>query len=320
MYRRTTKPTGKGSFSSRHDRHSLSSCSCTNCVTWSRVAEEGRFTRAAARLHVAQPSVSSAVAALEQELGAPLFHRARHEVVLTGAGEVFLPWARQVLADCEAGAAAVRDLLGLRRGRLALGATPSLTTNLLPPVLAAFHGEYPALELSVFEAGSRDLVSRLESGEIDLAVVILPVDRPWVATSFLMEEELVLAVDNRHALADRRSIRVAELERVPLVMFKDGYDLREATIEACHQAGFDPLLAMSGLEMDGALALAGAGVAAAVVPESVVAPDGPLRAVRFRGGGLRRKIGLASRRDRPLSPAAQAFVAALETYVTSDAR
>ena len=85
------------------------------------VAEERRFTRAAARLHVAQPSVSSAVAALEHELGAPLFHRARHEVMLTGAGEAFLPWARQVLADCEAGAAAVRDLLGLQRGRLALG-------------------------------------------------------------------------------------------------------------------------------------------------------------------------------------------------------
>src|SRR5579864_9618460 len=95
------------------------------------VAEEKRFTRAAARLHVAQPSVSSAVAALEHELGAPLFYRDRSEVTLTGAGEVFLPWARQVLADCEAGADAVRDLLGLRKGRLALGSTPSLTTNLL---------------------------------------------------------------------------------------------------------------------------------------------------------------------------------------------
>src|SRR5215469_7324693 len=113
------------------------------------VAEERRFTRAAARLHVAQPSVSSAVAALEQELGAPLFHRDRSQVTLTGAGEVFLPWARQVLADCEAGAAAVRDLLGLQRGRLVLGATPSLTTNLLPPVLASFHTAHPGLELTV---------------------------------------------------------------------------------------------------------------------------------------------------------------------------
>jgi DNA-binding transcriptional LysR family regulator len=124
-----------------------------------------------------------------------------------------------------------------------------------------------------------------------------------------------LAVSPGHPLAGRRSIRVAELERVPLVMFKDGYDLRVATIEACRRAGFAPLLAMSGLEMDGALALAGAGVAGAVVPASVVAPEGPLRAVRFRGGTLRRTIGLASRRDRPLSPAAQAFVVALDDHL-----
>lgn len=279
------------------------------------VAEERRFTRAAARLHVAQPSVSSAVAALEHELGAFLFHRDRAEVSLTGAGEVFLPWARQVLADCEAGTAAVRDLLGLRRGSLALGSTPSLTTNLLPPVLAAFHANHPGLDLTLHEAGSQDLVDRLEQGEMDLAVVILPVDRPWVETTELKQEELVLAVHRGHPLARRRSVRVADLEQIPLVMFKDGYDLREATLDACRNAGFSPTLVMQGLEMDGALALSAAGVGAAVVPESVVYEDGPLVAVRFRNGVLRRTIGLASRRDRPFSPAAHAFVGALREHL-----
>ena len=279
------------------------------------VAEEKRFTRAAARLHVAQPSVSSAIAALEQELGAALFRRERHEVTLTGAGEVFLPWARQVLADCESGTAAVRDLLGLRRGRLALGSTPSLTTNLLPPVLAAFHTSHPGLDLTLHEAGSQDLVDRLEKGEMDLAVVILPVDRPWVQTTELKQEELVLAVSRSHQYAGRRSVRVADLEHTPLVMFKDGYDLREATLDVCRRAGFSPNLVVQGLEMDGALALAAAGVGAAVVPESVISGDGPLVGVRFRDAALRRTIGLASRRDRPFSPAAHAFVAALREHL-----
>jgi DNA-binding transcriptional LysR family regulator len=279
------------------------------------VAEERRFTRAAARLHVAQPSISAAIAALEQELGAPLFHRDRNEVTLTGAGEAFLPWARQVLADCDSGVAAVRDLLGLRRGRLVLGATPSLTTNLLPPLLARFHHEHPGVELTLREAGSQDLVDRLGEGEIDLAVVILPADRPWVAARPLLEEDLVLAVDRRHRLAGRRSVRVAELERVPLVMFKDGYDLREVTLAACRQAGFAPLVAVGGLEMDGALAMVEAGLGAAVVPESAVGRSRSLAAVRFRGGGLRRTVGLASRRDHPLSPSASAFVDALAAWV-----
>jgi DNA-binding transcriptional LysR family regulator len=280
------------------------------------VADERRFTKAAERLHVAQPSISSAVAALEQELGAPLFYRDRGQVTLTRAGEVFLPWARQVLADCEAGAEAVRDMLGLQRGRLVLGATPSLASNLLAPVLAEFHSAHPGLELTVYEAGSQDLVGRLETGEIELAIVILPIDRAWVESSVLKEEELVLAVDASHPLAGRRSVRVGELEQIPLVMFKDGYDLREATLAACRRAGFEPVVAVQGLEMYGALALAAAGVAAAVVPESVVRPSGLLRAVRFRGGTLKRTIGLASRKDRPFTPAGQAFATALTGYLS----
>jgi DNA-binding transcriptional LysR family regulator len=280
------------------------------------VADERRFTKAAERLHVAQPSISSAVAALEQELGAPLFYRDRGQVTLTRAGEVFLPWARQVLADCEAGAEAVRDVLGLQRGRLVLGTTPSLASNLLAPVLAEFHAAHPGLELTVYEAGSQDLVGRLETGEIELAIVILPIDRPWVESSVLKEEELVLAVDASHPLAGRRSLRVGELEQIPLVMFKDGYDLREATLAACRRAGFEPVVAVQGLEMYGALALAAAGVAAAVVPESVVRPSGQLRAVRFRGGSLKRRIGLASRKDRPFTPAGQAFASALTDYLS----
>jgi DNA-binding transcriptional LysR family regulator len=94
-------------------------------------------------------------------------------------------------------------------------------------------------------------------------------------------------------------------------MFKDGYDLREATLMACRAAGFKPVMAMQGLEMDGALALAAAGVAAAVVPESVISGSRPLRAVRFEGRALTRIIGLASRKDHPLTPAGEAFAGAL---------
>ncbi len=280
------------------------------------VAEEKRFTRAAARLHVAQPSISSAIAGLERELGAQLFYREKSEVTLTGAGEVFLPWARQVLADCEAGSAAVRDLLGMRGGRLVIGATPSLTTNVLPPVLAAFHRSHPGVELRIHEAGSGDLVERLGSGELDVAVVILPVERPWVSCSRLMSEALVLAVDENHVIAGRKSISTGELENVPLIMFKDGYDLREATLAACRRAGFRPVVAISGMEMDGALALVAAGVAAAVVPESVITQSGGrLRGIRFDDPALARTVGLASRHDRPFSPAARAFVEALRTHV-----
>jgi DNA-binding transcriptional LysR family regulator len=273
-----------------------------------RVAEEGQFTRAAARLHVAQPSVSSAVAALESELGAALFHRQRGEVTLTAAGEAFLPWARQVLSDCEAGRAAVRDVAGLRRGRLALGATPSLMTNVVPPVLAAYHRAHPSVELSLHQAGSRDLVGHLEAGRLDLALIILPVRGDWVETIPLLVEDLVLAVHRGHRLATASSIEVADLRDLPLVMFRDGYDLRQTTESACRRAGFEPTMVAHGLEMDAALALVAAGMGATVVPASVVAGSKGIVAVPFGRERLSRRVGLAARRDRPWPPAARAFV------------
>lgn len=272
------------------------------------VADRGSFSRAAESLHLAQPSISAAVRSLEREVGAELVHRVRGQVALTGAGEAFVPWARQALADCEAGRAAVRDLEALRGGRVALGATPSLTTHLLPPVLAEFHHQHPQVHLVLHEAGSQDLVVRLDQALLDAALVILPVHATSLATTVLLEEELVLAVSAGHHLAGRGPLRLAQLEGVPLVMFREGYDLREVTVASCRNAGFEPTLAMEGGEMDGVLALVAAGIGACLVPASVVDPDGALRAVAFEGAALSRTVGIASRRDRRLAPAAGALV------------
>ncbi|HLI23640.1 MAG TPA: LysR substrate-binding domain-containing protein [Acidimicrobiales bacterium] len=282
------------------------------------VADQRQFTRAAAALHVAQPSVSSAVHDLERELGVELFHRSRGEAAPTAAGEAFLPWARQVLADCEAGRQAVRELLGLQGGRLSIGATPSLATHLLPGVLSRYHRLYPKVELTVYEAGSGGLVDRLEQGHLDMALVILPIGAPWVDTEALAQEELVLAVVPTHPLARRRALDVDDLRDLPLVMFREGYNLRDATFAACRQAGFEPTLALEGLEMDGVLAHAGAGLGAAVVPRGVITAASGLVALPFRHRALVRHIGLASRRDRPLHQAAAAFVTEVRTAMMAE--
>ena len=263
------------------------------------LSEERHFTRAAARLHVSQPSLSTQVRALERELGAPLFERTRGAVGLTAAGEAFLPWARQALADLEAGRDDVRELLGRRGGRLALGATPSLTTGLLPTLLAGFHRRYPGIDLVLHEAGSPDLVDRLAAGLLDLALVILPVAARDVSTLPLAREELVLAVPPGHALAARRSVTVEDLRGLPLVVFREGYELRATTYATCRSGGFNPTLALEGGEMDGVLAMAAAGLGPTIVPVSALRPEVPLVAVRFEGSPPTRTVGLAERAQRP---------------------
>src|SRR5438445_5262708 len=174
------------------------------------VAEERHFTKAARGLRVAQPSVSRAIRVLEEELGTPLCHRMTGNVALTPAGETLLPWARRVLADVDGATGEVRELADLRRGRLAVGATPSLTTTLLPPALARFHAAFPGVELVLHEAGSRDLVRELEQGALDIALVILPLRHEMLETTPLLREELVLAVAPDHALASRKTIAIAD--------------------------------------------------------------------------------------------------------------
>src|SRR6202789_3412075 len=157
------------------------------------VAEERHFTRAAQRLHLAQPSLSRQVRLLERELAVLLFHRGpgRGLVTLTADGEALLPFIRRVLDDVEATSAEARALTGMSRGRLSVGAPPNLIPRGLAPALVEFHASHPGIELLVVEAGSRQLVRQLASGEVDLALVVLPINDPLVATTSLFDDPLV---------------------------------------------------------------------------------------------------------------------------------
>lgn len=302
------------------------------------VAEIRHFTQAAESLGIAQPSLSKQIRTLEGELGAPLFSRARGNITLTPAGEILLPLAKRILADVDTARLEVRELAGLVRGRVRLGATPSLCAGLLADVLRRFHDVYPGISLTVEEGGSRDLVRELTRGSLDLALVILPLaeDTPLVTTPIL-REHLVVAMP-----ADQRPRRspmaVSDLRDRDLVMFRSGYDLRDSTIAACRQAGFEPRFAVEGGEMDAVLRFVEVGLGIAVVPSMVLAGRPRLRGVPLTGAdnlvnttsvtrrelppppGLQRTIAIAHRKDVAPTHAARAFRGILEEFLVEAAR
>ncbi|WP_093170405.1 LysR family transcriptional regulator [Sinosporangium album] len=286
------------------------------------VAETRHFTHAAERMRVAQPSLSKQIKALETDLGAPLFSRARGNVTLTPAGEALLPLARRMLADADTARREVGELAGLRRGRVRLGATPSLCAGLLADALARFHRDYPGIELLVEEGGSRDLVRALARGQLDLALIILPLqgDDPSLVTEEILRENLVV-VSPSHARGRVRKpyIRIDELRGRPMVMFRRGYDLREATLNACRQAGFEPRFAVEGGEMDAVLRFVEAGLGIAVVPSMVLDGRPGLTGTPLVPPGLSRTIALAHRKDVEPTRAAQAFRATLLFYLAEAA-
>jgi len=270
------------------------------------VAEHRHFTRAAEAAHVSQPALSKQIAVLERELGSPLFSRARGNVTLTPAGDTLLPFARRILADVEGARIEVRELGGLARGRLRLGATPTLLTGLLASVLREYHDAYPGIELFVEESGSRDLVHLLSDGSLDLALIVLPLHAhdPALRTETVLREELVVVSDGS---IRARSLRVADLARYPLVMFREGYDLRDVTLAAFRRARVQPHFAVEGGEMDAVLGFVEAGLGVAVVPKMVVRDRPKLHATPLGRPGLTRTVALAYRRDVEPSAAARAF-------------
>lgn len=285
------------------------------------VARTRHFTRAAESVHVAQPSLSKQIRTLERELGTALFSRARGNVTLTPAGETLLPLARRILADVESARVQVRELVGLARGRLRLGATPSLSTVLLPEVLRLFHDAYPGIELLVEETGSRDLVRLLAHGELDLALIILPLHTrdPAFATMPILREPLVVAAADGFPVRTK-SVRVRDLQRYPVVMFREGYDLRDAVLAACRRARIDIRFAVEGGELDALLRFVEAGLGIAVVPSMVLEGRPGLRGIPFARPGLSRTIALAHRRDVDPPATARIFRSMLLDHLAGSSR
>jgi len=265
------------------------------------VAELGHFTRASEKLHLAQPSLSRQISTLEQELGAELFHRARGNISLTAAGETLLPRARRMLTDADTIRDEMAELAGLQRGRVRLGATPTLCISLVAEVLRAFHDAHPGVELQLVEGGSNMLIDQLAAGAVDMALVTISEGRPvagtaLVRTPLLTEELVVVSSADQPPIADS-AIDLAHLAELPLVALAESYDLRDATDAAFRTAGLTPSLVVEGAEMDAVLRFVERGIGVAVVPATVPVDRPTLRSVRLTDPQLERTIVLAHRSD-----------------------
>ena len=276
------------------------------------VTEEANFTRAAARVHVAQPGVSAQVRKLERELGQDLLDRSGRAVSLTEAGEAVLPYARAALRAVEGARLAVDELAGLLRGRVAVGALTSTSSEDLdlPGLLADFHRDHPAVEITLSEDNSDRMIEALKDGRLDLALVSLGGKTvPGIETRVVTDERLVAAVGRDDSLAERTTVNLRALKEKSLISLPRGTGIRALLDEACAAAGFRPRVLIEAGDPNVLARLAGRGLGVAVLPESLADYyKTELNAVRIVRPELRGSVDLAWRADGPISPAARALI------------
>ncbi|WP_024803890.1 LysR family transcriptional regulator [Nocardia sp. BMG51109] len=280
------------------------------------VVEEAGFTRAAARLHLAQPGLSAQIRQLERELGQQLLNRSGRTVTATAAGAAVLPHARAALAAAERVRHTADEFTGLLRGHIRLGTVSGVATGEfdVATVLADFHDDHPQVEITLTETNSDRMLGDLERGTLDIALVGLtgdPLD-PRIATDTVLDTGIVAAV-----AADRPDppgpIALAELRDRPLICLTRGTGVRGQLERSCAAAGFEPYVAFEAAAPPLLLRLAARGLGTAIVP-ALTAEEAAafgVRAVPIVEPELRGRLALAWRTDRLTAPAAKVLLGQL---------
>lgn len=204
-----------------------------------KVIEHQNFTRAARAVGLSQPALSRSIARLEADLGQPVFERQGRQVTLTETGQLLRARAHQILALVDDTIAEISD--DGESGRVRLAAIPTIAPFLLPELLRRMTRRHPKAQISVQEDTTDQLLKRLTQGEIDLALVALPIAARYVETVELFEEELLLVLPKDHPLSKKRKIVTADVETLPFVLLDEVHCLSGSIVSFCRQRSFQPI-------------------------------------------------------------------------------
>ncbi|MET9491384.1 LysR family transcriptional regulator [Nocardia sp. NPDC006630] len=282
------------------------------------VAEEANFTRAAARLHLTQPGLSSQIRQLERELGQPLLDRSTRTVRLTPIGAAVLPHARAALAATEQITHTVDEFTGLLRGRVRVGLISGAANDEIDiaQVLADYHRDHPQIAISLTEDTSERMIAALRHGELDIALLsIASADLgPDIATEIVFDSTIVAAVARDADFGDR--IGLAELCEHPLICLPPGSGIRSVLETACAAAGLTPDVAFEAAAPPLLIRLARHGLGVAIVPP-LAGADATELGVRMLDidPPMTGRLVLGWNNERTLSPAAKVLLGQLRIAV-----
>ncbi len=258
------------------------------------VAETLSFRKAAERLHIAQPPLSTGIRRLEEDLGAQLFERGKRGARLTDAGQAMLDDARKIVFHAEQLRSTVTALQKGIGGRLRIGFVGSATYLLLPRVLPLFRERYPHVVLDLREGTTTQILRDLESGALDLGLVRFPVAVTTPVEITPVEwDRLVVALPADHPLSRRRRLALSELANESFILYSatQAANLRAQVLLACQAAGFTPRVTQEAVQVQTLVSLVESGIGVALVPAA--SGTGSTRRVAFRDVSVESSLSVA---------------------------
>lgn len=285
------------------------------------VAEELSFTRAARRLHIAQPPLSQQIRQLEEELGVTLLHRTKRHVALSEAGQVFLEHAKQILRATELAGMQARRAQRGEIGRIAVGFFEHMSYTLLPPIFRAYRERFPDVEVDMRWFPVIGQADALRRGDVDVSFMRAVGDFENIATEALVTEPFVVAVPSSHPLAAEHSLSLADCAAERFVMYTPHLapDFHDMILRMCATAGFTPRVALEVGQVYTCLGLVSSSIGLAFVPSSVQrihVDDVVYRPLRSRSLPIEVMLGWRHTRTSPLI---RAFVDTAKDVIAASA-
>ena len=272
------------------------------------LADHKHFGRAAEACFVSQPTLSTQIRKLEDELGVALVERAPRKVMLTPAGREIASRARQIVAEVEQMKEVARRSRDPEAGTVRLGLFPTLGPYLLPHVVPRIRARFPRLELRLVEEKSSEILADLRSGKLDAGLLALPVHDDQLHTEFLFDEPFLLAVPESHPLAQREDLSLDDLASERLLLLEDGHCLRDQALDVCQLAGASEMSGFQATSLETLRQMVAANVGVTLLPALAVKPpvarSSDIHLIGFRDPQPSRQIAMVWRR----SSAMQAFL------------
>ena len=287
------------------------------------VADTGHFGQAAERCFISQPTLSAQLKKLEDYLGVQLIERQSRGATLTQAGEQIVARARLILSASDEVITIAQTYRDPLSGRLKVAMIPTVGPYVLPQVAPAVHKQMPRLDLLLFEYQTAPMLEKIQSGDIDVGVLALPVDIEGLASRKLYDEDFNVALPEHHRLAKQASVRISDLNDESLLLLEEGHCLRDQALEVCSRISVHERQDFRATSLETLRQMVAAGAGVTLMPELAAGGAyGNARGVVIRPlvrPTPHRQIGAVWRKSSARIAAIQAFCEVLVKHVKRSA-